>query len=180
MKNIFVEPYDPLINYGRLMLNKNRISWIAFIICLAVVTIVGCALIVEWGILTLLLFPFLAILFTWEEDSSHLYLIRKKRGPRVNITHVYPHWYDTELAEYDSNYQNKLIEYFDFLRLGEEQNKSIEKHLSEWRHEAEISRRIKEDREEKMTALSFINESELEEYKEFRHQYEKLVEHFTR
>lgn len=180
MKNPFIEPYDPLINYGRLMLNKNRIGWIAFIIYLGVTTIVGCAVVVEWGILTLLLFPLLAIFFAWEEDSSHLYLIRKKRGSRVSITHVYPHWYDIELAEYDSSYRNKLIEYFDFLRLGEEQNNSIEQHLSEWRHEAEISRRIKEDREEKMTASSFINENELREYKEFRRQYEKLVEDFTR
>lgn len=41
-------------------------------------------------------------------------------------------------------------------------------------------RRIKEDREEKMTASSFINESELREYKEFRRQYAKLVDDFTR
>lgn len=178
VKGLFVEPYTPLLDRGYLRMNKNRINWIAASVYVAIIVLVTFAIVTDPFIAFFLIFPMTAIGVILEEDARGLILIRKKRGRLIYIPYNC-NWHSAEIAEYDAGYRKKLIEYLDFLRLGEEQNDSIEEHVNQWRIEAERAKNKELDRNAKITASSFINEDELREYREFRKKYDQLVKEFN-
>lgn len=125
---MFREKYTPYITNGSLMQGQPRFHWYKMgPVVLALLVPLVALITSTWGVIIFISIP-IFLIGCIIDDNGKFYLISQKRVP-IDLSQHTMSWYDENRMKILPDYNNAVVEYLEYLRLGQERNEYVEQEL---------------------------------------------------